>query len=336
MCCLCDSDSYCLLSCYLCDGGSYCLLSCYLCDSGSCCLLSCCILLPGPPPCVTLLPTLTSSPTSWTVASSAHLSPLSYHATKTPGFLFTPRYQISQFQIRNISLSHSTAPVAPLEISKAFFVHTSSTPDHAFMMAPSTNMSLYAKLESWVVSATGTRVQAEVAWRIAPKVPHFIVAAEKATFDCGLLLTEKIMTCPPTERVFEIAADSKLKGKSVVIPLDVKHIGPVLCRTIYGGYYDYRITCQQSQRETVAFIVKNPAADDLAAVIPHWYLDRTWPKAHDTKTKSRPWYGSLDIPIIGDSFEPFPPEWGPFVLPETYLPQAMESLTQFALGKAEW
>jgi hypothetical protein len=156
------------------------------------------------------------------------------------------------------------------------------------------------------------------------------MSTEQASVDCGLLETKGALdNIELPERIFAIdgAADPDIR----FLPLDVKQLNANSSAIHIAGYFAFAIQYRQDQRSCPAFIVQNPAAPDLVAIIPHQYMDRRWPQPSKTFR-----YCSLDVPITSQPICLFPPEWSPLVFPIEYTSQALDSLWQFAHGKGPW
>lgn len=69
------------------------------------------------------------------------------------------------------------------------------------------------------------------------------------------------------------------------------------------------------------------------AVIPHQYLDRTWPR---TTSRHSRMHMSLEIPLTDGPVSLYPPEWSPFVLPLDQRHLALAFLNDFARGVGTW
>lgn len=197
-------------------------------------------------------------------------------------------------------------------------------------LTPMVVSRLAAIIRRRIINATAARIEGNVADAVGPYLPNFVLGLEQASVDCGLVApSDAPSNVEVTERVFDFMGRG---GKKSLLPLDIKQINPILSLRSTGGLYAYAIGYSEQQRKVVAFIAQNPQDESLVAVIPHQYLDPTWPKAITGDSR----YVSLDIPITDGTLDLFPPEWSLFVLPLTQLHVALASLDEFTRGVGAW
>lgn len=159
-------------------------------------------------------------------------------------------------------------------------------------------------------------------------LPFFLSGAEKACVDCGLWHGGECSGFPSdySERLFRTVLDRQ--DESNLIALDMKTITARLASTHKGGLYHFSFRRSKEQKCCTAFIVHNPLAPHLVAVIPRSYLEV---RPLETAAGDRAYYGR-DIPMTGAVQEYFPLEWAPFVMAIRSLPGALRSLHDFASG----
>ncbi|EXJ62448.1 hypothetical protein A1O7_02883 [Cladophialophora yegresii CBS 114405] len=152
--------------------------------------------------------------------------------------------------------------------------------------------------------------------------------------DCSAILGRGLPEFPEERlaRVLESEKAVELEPRTLVA-VDFKTIMPCLSKMENNdGCYYYQINCSREQKEScAAFIVCSPASPHLVAVIPLYYLEKSGRglvgKAEPTAFISR------KIPFFGETIEPYPLEWTPFVMPVDFVDKSLDLLGQFASGK---
>jgi hypothetical protein len=163
---------------------------------------------------------------------------------------------------------------------------------------------------------------------LEPELPNFILGSEGSSADCGLLFMDE--TLPPTKVTDRLSAVREKYGEKVwTILLDFKMIVPNLSATWKGGLYYYRLNIQPKQTLCAAFIVQNPAAPHLVALIPRSYVEGC---LRGRRTSYTACY-SREAPLSGQQVEPFPMEWTPFIMPVHFLSEALRLLHTFCRGR---
>lgn len=161
------------------------------------------------------------------------------------------------------------------------------------------------------------------------RLPYLLTGAEKALVDCGLCVDDSLQL--PTDysaRLFEtVFKNEDVKG---MIPLDCKTVEEIISPVYKGGLYYHAIHTTLTQQNCAAFLVFNPRAQQLIAVLPLSYLNH----AKSSPALSEVRYHGREIPLTGAPIEPFPLEWSPFVMPIELLPNALDSLHQWCCGSS--
>lgn len=164
--------------------------------------------------------------------------------------------------------------------------------------------------------------------------PRFLRGIEGAAVDCGILagVEEPPGSLRPEERL--PWAQKRYGRRKVLLPLDFKMVAPGIQAAEKGPIYDYSIHVTHEQRSVAAFIIGSTACPDKVAVVPHWYLDRSFPRS----TPYQRQFHSRSSYLRGSQgqIEPFPLEWAPFVIPISYLPQALQGLHDLVYNGTPW
>ena len=172
--------------------------------------------------------------------------------------------------------------------------------------------------------------EARCAWLLESELPSFVLGSEGSSADCGLLIMDGTL---PTMKVTDrLSAARKEYGENTLaILLDFKTINPNSCPSFKGGLYFYSIAITPKQRLCAAFIVQNPAAPHLVALLPQYYVERC---SRSLKT-GRTICHSSETHLSRREVEPFPMEWSPFVMPLHVLPEALQLLYAFYRGSRQ-
>jgi len=172
--------------------------------------------------------------------------------------------------------------------------------------------------------------EARCAWLLESELSSFVLGSEGSSVDCGLLITDGTL---PTMKVTDrLSAARKEYGENTLaILLDFKTINPNSCPSFKGGLYFYSIAITPKQRLCAAFIVQNPAAPHLVALLPQYYVERC---SRSLKT-GRTICHSSETHLSRREVEPFPMEWSPFVMPLHVLPEALQLLYAFYRGSRQ-
>jgi hypothetical protein len=178
-----------------------------------------------------------------------------------------------------------------------------------------------------LTAATASAWEARCAWLLESELPNFVLGSEGSSVDCGLLVTDE--TLPMMKVTDRLSAARKEYGENALaVLLDFKTVNPNLASRFKGGLYYYRFNISPKQRLCAAFIVQNPAAPHLVALMPQYHVDRC---SRGLKTGHTACYGR-EAPLSGRHVEPFPMEWSPFVMPLHFLPEALRLLYAFCRG----
>jgi hypothetical protein len=171
--------------------------------------------------------------------------------------------------------------------------------------------------------------EARCAWLLESAQTNWVTAAEGAPVDGGLLISktaDAVMHKDPFQRLLT-AIDHP--GNSDLVPLDMKTITPIKSAAFRGDWYYYYLYIRATQRSCFAFLVQNPLAPDLVALIPQSFLDRG--RASDGTYLVQ----TMEMSRRGEFVEYFPMTWGPFVVPTSMLARAVQSLQQYILHESE-
>lgn len=176
---------------------------------------------------------------------------------------------------------------------------------------------------------TGALWEARCTRMLEREIPNFVVGAEDAPADCGLVFTDA--RTPPLEgnlstRLADVVA--RHEYEAVVVPLDFKKITLRDAPAWKGLWAYYALSASSIQAgHCAAFLVGSAQSPTWVLVIPRHYLLRgerflSWPRA--AARLSRP-------------NEPFPMQWMPFAMPVTFLKAAILSLDTFCRDStAKW
>lgn len=172
--------------------------------------------------------------------------------------------------------------------------------------------------------------EARCAWLLESELPNFVLGSEGSSADCGLLVADG--TLPTIKVTDRLSAARKEYGENALaILLDFKTINPTSCSSLKGGLYFYSFCITPKQRPCAAFIIQNPAAPHLVALLPQHYVERC---SRSLKTGRRTCYGR-ETHLSRREVEPFPMEWSPFIMPLHVLPEALRLLYAFYQGSRQ-
>lgn len=176
------------------------------------------------------------------------------------------------------------------------------------------------KLLTW---ATASTFEAKCHMLLQNSGLPFLKGYEGGRVDCGMLATEEIQLGKDySQQLFDtVPAHGK---KNCLLALDFKTTNAKLRPADEGGLYFHSFYVTKDEAICSAFIVQNPEAPELVALIPTDYLTSNTHQEHGDHTH----YGR-DVPLTGRAIELFPLEWSPFVLPFVLLPKALASLRGF-------
>jgi hypothetical protein len=186
------------------------------------------------------------------------------------------------------------------------------------------------------ITLKALRYAAAIAWKarcaclLDSELPNFVLGSEGSSADCGLLITDGTLpTMKVTDRLS--AARKKYGENTLAVLLDFKTINPSSCSSFKGGLYFYSFGIAPKQRLCAAFIIQNPAAPHLVALLPQYYVERC---SRSLKTGHAICYGR-ETHLSHREVEPFPMEWSPFVMPLHVLPEALQLLYAFYRGSRQ-
>jgi hypothetical protein len=191
--------------------------------------------------------------------------------------------------------------------------------------------SVVDNIVSTLTEATASAWEARCAWLLKPELPNFILGSEGSSADCGLLFTDE--TLPPMKVTDRLSAVRKEYGENALaILLDFKMITPSLSATFKGGLYYYRFHVSPKQKLCAAFIVQNPAAPHLVALIPQSYIERC---SRSRQTGHAACYGR-EGPSVWPAGRAIPHGMDPLVMPVHFLPEALRLLHAFCRGRRQF
>lgn len=200
------------------------------------------------------------------------------------------------------------------------------------MADPKLMRAVLQRFRSTTVSATvPALVEARVAWAVSPNLPTFISGNEGAICDAALVvdgenntqLEDTLSYFDSTDRLLYVL--QRFKKKRVFLPIDFKSINPHHDHWRRGACYNYAVGASsgQEQSDCALFLISNPAAPHLIAVVPRDFLDRV---NEDRNGKTRYW---RSMPVSGGKIEPFPMEISPLVIPIEFLAEALREYIAF-------
>lgn len=168
-------------------------------------------------------------------------------------------------------------------------------------------------------------MEARLVWQLEPQVQNFVYGQEGASCDCGLVIDGASGPSLINNSSNRLTDAVRLCGdEAKVALLDFKTCSPVADKSYKGSWCFYEVCVRQTQRDAcTAFIIQNPAAPHLVALVPQCYLARNKPPGRKYV------YQSAVLPLFDEEQEHFPMSFAPFVMPVVFLPQALQSLDLF-------
>lgn len=164
--------------------------------------------------------------------------------------------------------------------------------------------------------------EARGAWELEPHVPGFIMAAEQATCDAGILVDVDTVDLPADSGLRLAYILKKYKGQKVVLPFDFKSV--YLSKQSHKGYYrhsGFHVHVSEDQAKTAAFyVVQNPTVPHLVAVVPRLVL-------HKSKY--------FHFVASNGEINGFPPKIWPYVVPTTHFVDAVKAILRFQKAPEE-
>lgn len=162
-------------------------------------------------------------------------------------------------------------------------------------------------------SAIPALQEARGAWDLESQLEGFLLAAEFASCDAGVLVGVDTSALPIHSGLRLSYVLEKYQGERVILPMDFKSINLKRRQPKEKNWSYFSISVGKTQSETCAFlIIQNPMVPHLVAVVPRQIV-----------RYARYFHTSPD------EIEAFPVELWPYVVPMTHLVDAVKAFVQF-------